>query len=323
MLPPVAKHLTIMTAFGYWPAKQSGWTTHTVANNLTRMAEDYATYRIPSLFRIDCVGCINQCLRDPNFACGVVCHNASAPGGGYRLCNVSRFGDNFDWDDRVRLMHKLATPALASGALAGIHIGDEMTALGMPFADLERYIDLVRGLLGPIDVTRKAAGLPPLMIYYVSTAYATTWPRIPQNLTHFAIADYHPDWMYPGDGVRDIYEHYVFPRLGPKTKAIVVPPVFGSDRNCTTKPSVWCINITYGQWVSLNLGNLSYYLDWANAEPRIAGLDPWMLDGRMDGSEFRFGLLEMPEVAKAYAEVGRAIVANRQNASAQTPRKRA
>ena len=88
--------------------------------------------------------------------------------------------------------------------------------------------------------------------------------------------------MYPHDWVRAAYEKWVFPRLRNVTvrtdtggaggaggvrvrtetrpKLLLVPPAFGGHNPCTTAapPSVWCVNLTYSQWVELNLGNLSY-----------------------------------------------------------------
>jgi hypothetical protein len=150
------------------------------------------------------------------------------------------------------------------------------------------------------------------MLYYTDSTYTSTWPYIPHNLTHFSLDDYHPQWMYPALWVRAAYERFVFPKLGPTTKLLVVPPTFGSDRPCTAgAPSVFCTNQSLPEWVALNLNNLSYYKSWALNDSRIVGFDPWRLQGAYDNSSFRLGLLDMPEVYTAYQELGQAIMRNK------------
>ena len=74
--------------------------------------------------------------------------------------------------------------------------------------------------------------------------------------------------MYPSSPGKDnglwvlpIYKRCLMPRLAPHQKLLVVPPTYGMRGNCTGKPSVWCTNQSYAQWVSLNLGNFSFYRD--------------------------------------------------------------
>ena len=145
------------------------------------------------------------------------------------------------------------------------------------------------------------------------------WPHIPRNLTHISACDYFPEWMYPSSPGKDnglwvlpIYKRCLMPRLAPHQKLLVVPPTYGMRGNCTGKPSVWCTNQSYAQWVSLNLGNLSFYRDWAFNETRIEGFDSWPLSihhASMKSADTDLGLLEMPEVLREYRALGSAIVA--------------
>ena len=88
--------------------------------------------------------------------------------------------------------------------------------------------------------------------------------------------------------------------------------------NCTGKPSVWCTNQSYAQWVSLNLGNFSFYRDWAFNETRIEGFDSWPLSihhASTKSADTDLGLLEMPEVLREYRALGSAIVAANEGAA--------
>jgi hypothetical protein len=118
--------------------------------------------------------------------------------------------------------------------------------------------------------------------------------------------------MYPALWVRVAYERVVFPKPGPTTKLLVVPPTYESDHPCTAgAPSVFCTSQSLPEWVALNLNNLSYYKSWALNDSRIVGFDPWRLRGAYDNSSFRLGLLDMPEVYTAYQELGQAIMRNK------------
>ena len=63
------------------------------------------------------------------------------------------------------------------------------------------------------------------------------------------------------------------------------------------------------EWVSLNMGNFSFYRDWAFSDPRIIGFDPWPLaPGGPNTSSMALGLLGLPEVLAEYKALGQAIL---------------
>ena len=124
---------------------------------------------------IDCVGCENKQRVDPGFAAGAICsHNQT-----YRLCSTAR-GDSSDWRPRTRDMLSLAKPHLASGALDGVYLGDELTAQGLPFLDLVAWIDYTKHLLNSIEAEAGLAQAPAagggrggrgLELYYTSSTF--------------------------------------------------------------------------------------------------------------------------------------------------------
>merc|ERR1712216_766868 len=91
-------------------------------------------------------------------------------------------------------------------------------------------------------------------------------------------------------------------KLGPDTKLLLVPPTYGSHNPCTAgKPTVWCTNQTYDQWLAINRGNFSFYRDWAFSDERIIGFDPWPLNpGGPNTSSMALGLLQLPEILAEY-----------------------
>ena len=112
-----------------------------------------------------------------------------------------------------------------------------------------------------------------------------------------------------------MYQQTVFPKLGPDTKLLVVPPTYGSHHACTASgPSVWCTNQTYSEWLELNNGNFTFYRDWAFSDPRIIGFDPWPLQpGGSNTSSMALGLLGMPEILAEYKALGKQIVSPKLN----------
>ena len=125
----------------------------------------------------------------------------------------------------------------------------------------------------------------------------------------------------------------VFPKLGPDTKLLLVPPTYGSHNPCTAgKPTVWCTNQTYDQWLAINRGNFvrptddstafvfdltgvcacrqTFYRDWAFSDERIIGFDPWPLNaGGPNTSSMALGLLQLPEILAEYKALGKQILA--------------
>ena len=128
----------------------------------------------------------------------------------------------------------------------------------------------------------------------------------------------------------------MFPKLGPDTKLLVVPPAYGSRTPCKGKPSVWCTSQNYAQWLELNRGNFvssqsprarnacpptdpvprgqTFYRDWAFSDERIVGWDPWPLHAspaQGATTSMSLGLADMPEVLAWYKGLGEAIVSGR------------
>ena len=80
-------------------------------------------YKLPALYRIDCVGCQSASKRDRGFASGVICDfvDSKTKDRTYRLCNITQ-GDSTDWDTRTieLLDHASNVGGFSSGALRGV-----------------------------------------------------------------------------------------------------------------------------------------------------------------------------------------------------------
>merc|ERR1719272_2772515 len=118
----------------------------------------------------------------------------------------------------------------------------------MSYAELNLLVDAVAASLASL-------GLPDLIIWYNDSDNFHLWEGdIPHNLTVFSADFYHPKWMYPGIGdVRDVYNEWLFPKLGPETQVFVVPPTFGNTMGCNGVNDQFCVNLTLSQWEVLTL----------------------------------------------------------------------
>jgi hypothetical protein len=327
-VPEVPSHVTVSTAYGYNASAQAGWNTWAKSFNLTELVEGHTDYQLKGMYRLDCVG------GPPSFPnSGIVCDRPGPKRDGtnpYHMCSKAQ-NDTTDWRTETIASLELAKPYLISGVLVGIAFGDELTASGVPFADLEAWIDLVSGWVEQnVASARTANGLPPAILYYNESDYVETWPYIPHNLTLFSMDDYHPAWMYPSAPVAECskdgwpqpphcdgsglwvwprFKSAVYPKLGPATKLLLVPPTWGSHLPCAGTPSVDCTNLTYTQWVQLGISNFTFYRDWMYNDSRIIGFDPWPLTSRAKPDQaFALGLLQMPELLELYTAIGKVVV---------------
>jgi hypothetical protein len=280
-LPKVPQHVNIMTACGYNATTQAGWSSFGKSRDLQSLLDGYAATGLKGMYRIDnpeysdiacCGNKTSCCTPSARYGRGVICAygapNASSHGG-IRLCSIAA-GDKTDWEQTLSEMVALITPGLLSGSMVGIFLGDEQTgsvpsehSYRLPFTDFERWVDASRGLLDALTPRIVANGHPPPLLYYMESSRVSQWPHIPRNLTHFSVCQYFPEWMYPNLWVKAVYERFVFPKLGPDTLLLVVPPIMASHTGCPHKPSVFCPNITYAEWLALDEENYTQYTTWA------------------------------------------------------------
>jgi len=201
----------------------------------------------------------------------------------------------------------------SSGGKQGFFVGDELTAQGLPFADLEAVVNAVAASLAAHPELPATARI----IYYNDSIFAAAWPYIPHNLTYFSLDYYHG--LATGrvnETVWDLYNLHVFPKLGPATKVLFVPQAFGSAVD--TRPGYTLA--TYEGWA---LGNLTEYIRWSALDERVVGFNPWHLLDRpgptnasacaQRGSEFgccEIGVIGMPRLHAALVALGKEVVGN-------------
>lgn len=127
--------------------------------------------------------------------------------------------------------------------------------------------------------------------------------------------------MYKNLWIKPLVEQHVFPKLGPHTKLLVVPPILAS-RAGFASPSVFCPNISYNQWLELDRGNMSFYKAWVFNDTRLVGFDAWPL-AENDPQVGALGLGQIPEMLDdVFKPLGEAILRNNRNNHRATERQR-
>ena len=218
-----------------------------------------------------------------------------------------------DWRARLASLFRATRPHLTeSGALRGFFIGDELTAQGLPLDELELVVNALSAVL------RSDGSIPAScrVLYYNDSIFVAAWGNhsIPHNLTHFSMDYYHGiETGRVGETVWDLYQKFVFPKLGSSTKVLFVPQCFGSKVD--TRPGY-----TLTQYEDWSLGNLTQYIAWSARDPRIVGFNPWHLLNRgirnvssCDSSGFgctEVGAASMPRLRKALAVLGAQVKRN-------------
>lgn len=287
-VPAPAPHLTMMSFYGYNASAMDGWITHGVSRNMTQLLQGRASHGIAGLLRLD------------GTSAGILDRNTS----------TGRFQLTRGWQQAWADVFADASPHISSGALVGFFVGDELTAQGLPFAQLEALVDAIaatlRGGVGGCAATLSC------MIYYNDSDFAMSWPYVPRNLTHFSFDYYHGVATGLHVTVWQLYKARIEPLLGNSTtRMLLVPQAFGSALDPARPIHVW------SDWM---LANLTQYVTWANSDTRFVGFTPWHLDDRpavgncsssLWGCE-EIGALGMPDVRDAFQTLGRAIVANRE-----------
>ena len=285
--------------------------------------------------------------------CDVVFWNWIGPDS--RNCGVTA-ADNRglckDWRQRWQLVHTALQPWISNGTFVGVNFGDELIGSGVHLADLTAAVNLVREtwpeaiLYYNEDFSVMVSGYTGLDFKIQPVGAGTEW-AMPAELDLFSIDEYcgfdhctpegsppHPcELDGPGSGpaynysydpacakhLRRYYETLIYPRLGPRTKVLIVPGAFAPAKGahsakCPYSLGPGCPNplnaslVVYDAFWAKHATEL---WSWAQDDPRLVGIAPFHFDDSVSyPAELVTGFRNMPETLKAWTEIGRQIVAN-------------
>ena len=190
-------------------------------------------------------------------------------------------------------------------AWRGVFLGDEICC---------RNVGCWANALQPV-AARLHAALGPEAIIYTNECrtHLSKLKEVPKDIDLISVDVY--NGYLPGENgtsevasAKAVYEGRLFPKLQPHQRAMVVPGVMA------------CSNLSFYPLAMQStqiVAKLDGYLEWAKAEPRIAGFSPWHFlnrTGPQSGGacDMALGAVAMPGVVAKLKEIGQFIIAGQQ-----------
>jgi len=247
---------------GYDPVGQGGWCNLGFTND-TALVEKGRQYNMSSLFAVHDIFFINGQGLNPAY--------------------------KEAWQKALPSI----LPYIKSGSITGFFIGDELiSGKSVSAEDLQAVVD---------TLTPVKKDYPHLFLWL--NEGGTAWPKkitsgkLPTELDVISIDDY----ALTVDEHRAFYNDTLYPMLGPKQGAFLVPASYGSHIN--PKENMTQYEIQMSQLA------LDYYA-WAAEDERIWGFAPWHWDTR-DPSEVSFGkeigTADMPQLKETWTTIGKSL----------------
>jgi len=118
-------------------------------------------------------------------------------------------------------------------------------------------------------------------------------------------------------GARSLVTDHIYPKMSDNQHFLFVPPAYGAGGNASIAEQICCNQKTrdganpecHGDCLQGMLQWASDCYDWARADPRLIGLNPWHWDGpMMKNTKFEPGLANLAPLRAAYTKIGTEIV---------------
>jgi hypothetical protein len=277
---------------GYDPVAQKAFATFGAASDLPTLTAG-AALGMTSLFRTQL-----YLVQHGNWS-----SSAPARARGHRLFP--------DWRLRWQRLADQLQPWVANGTVSGFHIGDELVWGGLPYADLDTMASVIAGTpwggsarRDLIVYSNEAAG--PIVRNQNCFHLPANYDRVPPAITWISFDFYNP----PGGYVKNEYETFLYPKMSPRQKAILVPDASGSAHR---RPGA---NGSRSGWaVPDMIARAHEYFAWAAADQsgRVIGLNPWHWKtvNYTTGDFWELGVASIPALRHTWADIGARIRANR------------
>ena len=290
------KHLQYMSFFDPPPcATMASWINLLHSESVSFAATTWARCHVPSLVTLTVNGTNGvdpaaQFGQGASLICSEPCPRCGHDS--YFLCD--------GWQGRLVNLGKLLRPHMATGAIAGIFVGDELLHMNLGYDNL---VNLSQAL-------RTQFPKPAVLYGNFEGSWITNdklFPRVPLSWDLVSADEYwnanHTDdhtagWPLAGE----IYSLHLLPKMAPHQKALLVPGTFAS-------PATLADDDTQAA------AQLQQFFAFALNDIRIVGFSPWHF-GNRSGAEnasstvpFVVGAEGMPKTLDVLRTIGRTIVA--------------
>ncbi len=292
-------HLRWMSFFDPPPlGSLSSWVNLLHMESIDEIARTFDATGVPSLVTLTVNGSSDRV--DPAVAVGqgasLLCSLPCASCGHdrYVLCD--------DWPRRLRSLGELLKPHLASKAVRGVFIGDELLHMSLGYSNLVNLSLALRAELGSDAI----------LYANMEGSWLTNdslFPRVPESWDLVSADDYwnreHSNPATAGfEASANIYTNHLLPKLSPHQRALMVPGTFASRASVPQNDTEVVVQ-------------LQRFWDFALNDSRICGFDPWHYynrSGALDASSvepYAVGAEAMPKTLALLRQIGAAIVAGK------------
>ena len=187
------------------------------------------------------------------------------------------------WQDRVTSTLIAASSRIASGAVVGLFLGDEIVCSGMPVENLTAVAAFCKKKLTQMGYTQAL-----VYLNECSGSFLENSPNrrpndyfkdsIPAGLDIISYDSYQlsnntkfaptPWWLQEPIGNRLFYKTHILPKLGPHQKFMVVPGFYGNDSATADEQTLQDGRL---------LAKLEQYWTWMKEDPKVVGIVPYLL----------------------------------------------
>ena len=180
-------------------------------------------------------------------------------------------------------------PFIANQTIVGIFMGDELVCAGMAVSNFTAVSSALRTEFGPsllLYTNECSGGLNQMSasdLAYLDLFSIDIYDNRNEDGVRLdsrpviSVPSVSPDWHVPTQvaevrAAREIYEKSIFSKLAPHQKVILVPGVFGNTPEGCAAHNLSCPLDEQETQIVLKL---DAYFEWAKAEPRIVGFNPY------------------------------------------------
>jgi hypothetical protein len=205
--------------------------------------------------------------------------------GGYNnmVWQQGRSGVLPGWQDRITSTLVAASTRIASGAVAGLFLGDEIVCGGMPVENLTAVAAFCKKKLMQMGHTKALVYLNECSGSFIANS-PNRRPNdyfkdsIPAGLDIISYDSYQlsnntkfaptPWWLQEPIGNRLFYKTHILPKLRPHQKFMVVPGFYGNDSATADEQTLQDGRL---------LAKLEQYWTWMKEDPKVVGVVPYLL----------------------------------------------
>jgi hypothetical protein len=264
-------------------------------SNITQINHNYEKYQVRALYPLQWTVSQNTTCHAP------VHHQCTHP----PSCNFSCITIDPSYESLFQKQFLEMKPAITSGALKGIFLGDEHIYFGMDIAYVKVIADLIRTNWPDAVIYMNEA--PDVAMCNYDKQNRTVFSKnqcLPQNVDWFGWDFYQSD-STSWNGFQEAAKGMIYPRMARTDQRLVATSLGYSDGDLTISEAA--------KLDSFCARNARHFLKWGLSDSRLVGLFPFHWNGGTRNPNGSItggaGIIDLPRCAATYRAIGELIIA--------------